>query len=86
MGSILALLAGYKTYIAAIGLVGLAVYNLSVGDFPSATNNFLLALAAIGLRHAVTVQTETVKEITEDQTRKIAQITDQQTRNLKSST
>lgn len=86
MGSILTILSGYKTYVAAVGLVGLAVYNLSVGDFASAGNNFLLALVAVGLRGAVKSQTQEVKEITENQTRHFEYITNKQTQELKSST
>lgn len=85
MGSILTILSGYKTYIAAIGLVGLAVYNLSVGDFASAGNNFLLALVAVGLRGAVHAQTNEVLKITDNQTRRIEQLTDKQTEEIKSS-
>ena len=44
---------GYKTYIAAIGLTGLAVYQVSLGDFDQAAQTILSALAAFGLRHAV---------------------------------
>jgi hypothetical protein len=44
---------GYKTYLAALGLFGLAVYQLSQGDYPAAVQNVLAALAATGLRHAV---------------------------------
>ncbi|MDX2035965.1 MAG: hypothetical protein SFX72_04890 [Isosphaeraceae bacterium] len=44
---------GYKTYIAAVGLLGLAVYELSMGDVTKAAETFLAALAAAGLRHAV---------------------------------
>lgn len=61
-----------KTYLAAIGLVGLAVYNLSVADYTSAITHFLAALAAAGLRSAVT-----------DQTKQIEQATDRQTEELK---
>lgn len=46
-------LAGYKTYIGAAGLLGMAVYNLSQGDYANALQNFSLALAAFGLRAAV---------------------------------
>lgn len=46
-------LSGYKTYIAAAGLLGLAVYQLSQGDLNGALQNLLAALAAFGLRSAI---------------------------------
>lgn len=84
MGSIFSIFSGYKTYIAAVGLLGLSVYNLSVGDFTAAGNNLLLALAAIGLRHAVTAQTQQVLKITDNQTNRIEQIVDKQVQEMKS--
>ena len=53
MGSILGLLTGYKTYIAAAGLTGLAVFQASTGDYPQAIQSLLGALTAAGLRHAI---------------------------------
>jgi hypothetical protein len=47
------LIDGYKTYIAAIGLVGLAVYQFSQNQFDAGVQSLLAALAAAGLRHAV---------------------------------
>lgn len=47
------LLDGYKTYVAAIGLVGLSVYQFSQGQFDQGTQSLLAALAAFGLRHAI---------------------------------
>ncbi len=44
---------GYKTYIAAAGLVGLAVYQASVGQYDQAAQSFLAALSTAGLRRAV---------------------------------
>lgn len=44
---------GKKTYLAAIGLFGLAAYQASTGDYPAAVQSFLAGLAALGLRHAV---------------------------------
>jgi hypothetical protein len=52
--SLLDLLSGYKTYVAAIGLVGLAVYQFSQGQIDTGVQSLLAALAAAGLRHAVT--------------------------------
>lgn len=43
-------LAGYRTYLAAAGLVGLAVYQLSQGEFDKAPNSLLAALALVGIR------------------------------------
>jgi hypothetical protein len=51
--AILNLLSGYKTYLAAAGLVGLAVYQLSQGQFEPAIQSVLGAVTAVGLRHAV---------------------------------
>ena len=44
---------GWKTYLAAAGLVGLAIYQLSQGEIQAAIQSFLAALAALGIRHAV---------------------------------
>ena len=46
-------LEGYKTYIAAIGLLGLAVYQASESRFSEAAQSFLAALALFGLRSAI---------------------------------
>lgn len=46
-------LAGYKTYIAAAGLFGLGVYQLSQGQFDAAVHTIMLALAAYGGRQAI---------------------------------
>ena len=50
---LLALLSGYKTYVAAIGLLGLAVYQFSTGDATNGMHSILAALTAIGLRDAI---------------------------------
>jgi uncharacterized membrane protein YjjP (DUF1212 family) len=47
------MLQGYRTYIAAAGLVGLAVYHLSQGEIQEAVQTALAALAAFGLRKAI---------------------------------
>lgn len=44
---------GYKTYLAAVGLLGLALWQFSQGEYPAAIQSFLAALAAFGLRHAI---------------------------------
>ena len=51
--AILTLLDGYKTYIAAVGLIGLALYQATVGQYDQAIQSFLGALAALGLRSAI---------------------------------
>jgi hypothetical protein len=45
--------SGYKTYLAAAGLLGLAVYQVSTSQYEPAVQSFLAALASAGLRHAV---------------------------------
>lgn len=47
-------LPGYKTYIAVVGLIGLALYQISQGDYNGAVQNILAALAAFGLYNRVT--------------------------------
>jgi hypothetical protein len=49
-------LSGYKTYIAGVGLIGLALYQLSTGDYSAAAQSFLAGLTAVGLRHAIAKQ------------------------------
>jgi hypothetical protein len=51
--AILTLLTGYKTYVAAAGLACLSFYQLTVGQYDQATQSLLAALAAIGLRSAI---------------------------------
>jgi hypothetical protein len=46
-------LSGWKTYLAAAGLVGLAIYQVSQGQVELAIQSFLAALAAVGLRSAI---------------------------------
>lgn len=45
--------SGYKTYLAAAGLFGLALYQFSTGTYAEAWATLMAALAAVGLRHAV---------------------------------
>jgi len=47
------MLNGWKTYIAAIGLVGLAVHQFSIGDFNMGWTNLMAALATFGVRNAM---------------------------------
>jgi hypothetical protein len=46
-------MSGYKTYLAAAGLFGLAIYKVSEGDYQGAITTFLAALATIGVRSAI---------------------------------
>ena len=46
-------LNGYKTYIAAAGLVGLSLFQFSTGQVPQGIQTLLSALATAGLRSAV---------------------------------
>lgn len=57
-------MSGYKTYIAAAGLLGLAVYQLSQGQYEAAGQTFLAAWAAAGLRSALSKnKIEAAKEV-----------------------
>ena len=47
------MLNGWKTYIAAAGLFGLAVYNFSVGDYSTGWTNLMAAIATFGVRNAM---------------------------------
>jgi len=46
-----------KTTWAAVGLACLAIYQATQGQYDQAVQNFLAALAAIGIRHAVAKST-----------------------------
>jgi len=46
-------LDGYKTYLAAAGLFGLALYHFSVGDFSIGMESLMAALAVFGVRNAM---------------------------------
>ena len=46
-------LKGYKTNLAAIGLLALAFYQFSQGSVDSAFESLMGALAAFGLRQAI---------------------------------
>lgn len=52
--TLLTQLNGYKTYLGAAGMFGLALYQVSQGQYDQALQSFLAALTAAGLRHAVT--------------------------------
>ena len=53
MDAIMKLLDGKKTFLAAAGLLGLAVFQVSQGQYDTAVGTFLAALGAAGLRHAI---------------------------------
>jgi hypothetical protein len=53
---LLSKLSGFKTYIAASGLIGLGLYQLTVGQYATALQSFLTGLTAVGLRHAIAKQ------------------------------
>ena len=42
-----------KTYLAAAGLFGLAIYQTSIGQYEPALQSLMAALAAAGLRNAI---------------------------------
>lgn len=47
---------GYKTYVAAAGLAGLGLYQLSQGDIQAGIQSIFGALGAFGLRSAIANQ------------------------------
>jgi hypothetical protein len=49
----LSVLNGYKTYIAAAGLLGLSLFQFSTGQVAPAIQTLLSALAMAGLRSAI---------------------------------
>ena len=49
-------LSGFKSYIAAIGLIGLAVYQASVGQWDLMFQSILGAIGLFGIRHAIAKQ------------------------------
>ena len=59
----LGFLDGYKTIIAALGLLGLAVYQSSQGQWDAAFQSLMAALAAFGLRKAIARQDENIKHL-----------------------
>jgi hypothetical protein len=46
-------LNGKKSYLASAGLMALATYKVSAGDFGHASELVLAAMAVSGLRHAL---------------------------------
>jgi hypothetical protein len=51
MAKLIRLILTYKTYSAAVGLLGLAVYQASQSHFDQAAQSIAAAVAAAGLRH-----------------------------------
>lgn len=47
------ILNGYKTYLAAAGLLGLALYQFSQGQLEQSVQSLLAGMAAFGLRNAL---------------------------------
>ena len=47
-------LTGLKTYIAAAGLLGLAIYQFSTEQYQAGFQSLLAAATAAGLRNAIT--------------------------------
>lgn len=52
---------GFKTYVAAIGLVAHGVYQITQGNVDIGVTEVLAGLAAFGLRNAVDRPTEPAK-------------------------
>ena len=50
---LIAFFDGYKTYIAAAGLFGLALHQFSVGEYTEMVKSLSGGLGACGLRHAI---------------------------------
>mgnify|MGYP007037435432 CR=1 FL=1 len=52
--NVAAKLQGCKTYLAVAGLIGLAIYQASTGEYQAAIQTAMAAAAAAGLRNAIT--------------------------------
>ncbi len=48
---ILDLIPRFSTFLGAAGLIGLGLYQLSIGDLTSAFQSFMAGLAAFGVGH-----------------------------------
>jgi len=46
-------LNGYKTYLSALGLLGLGVFQLTQGNIPGGIQSLLAAATAASMRHAI---------------------------------
>jgi len=62
MNFLLKLFEGKKTNLAAVGLIGLALYQLSQKQYEAAMQSFFASLAAFGLRSAISKATEPLPE------------------------
>ena len=51
-------LTGWKTYLTAIGLLGLAIYQFSTEQYEAGIQSLLAAAAASGLRNAIAQKKE----------------------------
>jgi hypothetical protein len=49
-------LSGKKTYLGALALVGLAIYQFYTGQGQQAVQSLIAAWTAMGLRHAIAKQ------------------------------
>jgi len=47
------LLEGKKSYLASVGLLGLAIYQFSVSEYSQAIESLFAALAVFGVRNAI---------------------------------
>ena len=70
--NVLSFLDGYKTYFAAAGLFGLALYQFSQGQFEVAMQSLMAALASFGLKDALARQELKVEEVKAKLTRRNA--------------
>ena len=52
-------LDGYRTYIAAVGMIGLSVYSFAEGNFDLGMTQIMAALGALGLYEKVKAPTPT---------------------------
>lgn len=76
MGAVIRFFSGWKTYVAAAGLLGKALFDASNKDYSAAFLDLMAAMTAAGLRSAISSeakkQTEEIKVVTEDQTKDLA--------------
>lgn len=58
------ILSGYATYITAIGLLGLGIYQISQGHINEGIETILGALAAAGLRRGIAANQQLIESRT----------------------
>ena len=51
--ALLGKLDGYKTYLGAIGLLALAIFQFATGNIPMGFHSLFLAITSSGLRAAI---------------------------------